>query len=348
MRLLVMAGFLGSGKTTLLVRVARALVAAGQRLAIIENEVGAVGVDDRILAAEGLPVRELYSGCVCCTLRTDLITALLALEREVAPDIVILEPSGVAGPGAVRQALLGYGGDLDSLTVLVLADVPRFAVLTGPLAPLLQSSLAAADLAALTKTDAADAAHVQAACRHLQELRPGLPVAVLSAETGQGLDAFLDELCRRLTEPLPRRAANANAAVPVSAPTAPRSAAAAAAAEAAWSFAADHSTAAIADVVGDLVAAIGKAAAADGAKVYGHIKAVVEIPAGGYAAFSLTGAESQPRRRGALTAASTRSAAIRVNAILCGIDRPTLQQLVDTALTRATDALGRPSASAAT
>ena len=73
MNLFVIAGFLGSGKTSLLLAVAKAVSESGRKMAIIENEVGKVGIDDIVLRAEGLPVREIYSGCVCCSLRLDLI-----------------------------------------------------------------------------------------------------------------------------------------------------------------------------------------------------------------------------------------------------------------------------------
>ena len=67
MKLLIIAGFLGSGKTTLLLEVAQRLVAVPQKVAIIENEVGEIGIDGKYLHQEGLQVQELFGGCVCCT-----------------------------------------------------------------------------------------------------------------------------------------------------------------------------------------------------------------------------------------------------------------------------------------
>ena len=68
MKLLIIAGFLGSGKTTLLLQVAERLAASSLRIAIIENEMGEVGVDGGYLGLEGLHVQELLGGCICCTL----------------------------------------------------------------------------------------------------------------------------------------------------------------------------------------------------------------------------------------------------------------------------------------
>ncbi len=68
MKLIVVAGFLGSGKTSLLLEIARHLVDDGRTVAVIENEIGEVGIDGRLIAEQGLVVRELFGGCICCTL----------------------------------------------------------------------------------------------------------------------------------------------------------------------------------------------------------------------------------------------------------------------------------------
>jgi G3E family GTPase len=100
LKLLLISGFLGSGKTTLLLQIARRLAAASQKVAIIENEVGEIGIDGQYLRREGLEVQEMFGGCVCCTLAVDLVTTLRKLEESVQPDRVILEATGVAPPGA--------------------------------------------------------------------------------------------------------------------------------------------------------------------------------------------------------------------------------------------------------
>ena len=110
MRLLLISGFLGSGKTTLLLEIARRLAAGSQKIAIIENEVGEVGIDGQYLRREGLEVQEMFGGCVCCTLSVDLVTTLKKLDRLVRPETVILEATGIARPGdivpTVRQVCL--------------------------------------------------------------------------------------------------------------------------------------------------------------------------------------------------------------------------------------------------
>lgn len=332
MRLLVLAGFLGSGKTTLLLNVAQALVASGRKVAIIENEVGTIGIDDRVLAAAGLQVRELYSGCVCCSLRLDLVTALLALERETAPDIVILEPSGVAGAAAVRQAFLGYGGDLEGMTVVVLVDAPRLDRLVSQVSYFLEASLAAADLAVVTKIDAVTPAQAERAVEQVRRLRPGLPVVPISVQTHANEATLLRHVTDLLFTAAPPEPRPAVSAAP---PAASRPAAAAAASRNEWEFATPVSATRLADAVAALTTAVADAVKADGTQVFGHIKASLEIPEHGLVVYSLTGAEAQPQRRGTLTAGLTLRAAVRLNAILCGIDKATLQQIVDQALAAA-------------
>ena len=114
----ILTGFLGAGKTTLLNRLLRDGRARGQRFAVIENEVGAVGIDGQLLA-EGMTAKEresvvpsfveLSDGCVCCTVRGDLQDALRSLLpklRAQRVDTLLLETTGLAEPGPVVQTFL--------------------------------------------------------------------------------------------------------------------------------------------------------------------------------------------------------------------------------------------------
>ena len=153
MQLLVISGFLGSGKTSILMPLVKRLTQNGMKIAIIENEVGKTGVDDIYLKEHGLNVKEIFSGCICCTLRVDLIRTLLTIENEYSPDLVILEPSGVAGPSQILTALLGYGGDISSKFLLSIIDAERFANLTTMNMPIITDGIQNADLVAVNKVD---------------------------------------------------------------------------------------------------------------------------------------------------------------------------------------------------
>lgn len=122
---ITISGFLGSGKTTLLLNMARAYCEAGMRVAILENEIGQIPVDSTYLRGQGLEVRELFGGCICCSLRTDLQEAIERIRREISPDIILVEPSGVAGPEMVFEALREIEQNDERLTTLFIVDHRR-------------------------------------------------------------------------------------------------------------------------------------------------------------------------------------------------------------------------------
>jgi len=95
---LVVSGFLGSGKTTLVRRLLEAAQRDGQRVAIISNEFGELGIDQSLLGDSAEAYVELEGGCVCCKLADDLVETLQELYERVAPERIIVETSGVALP----------------------------------------------------------------------------------------------------------------------------------------------------------------------------------------------------------------------------------------------------------
>jgi cobalamin biosynthesis protein CobW len=105
----VVSGFLGSGKTSLVRHLLEEAQRRGERLAVVSNEFGALGIDRALLGgatAAGAPlIRELEGGCVCCELTDDLVLTLEALRRDVAPDRIAIETSGVALPYDVQLSL---------------------------------------------------------------------------------------------------------------------------------------------------------------------------------------------------------------------------------------------------
>src|SRR5512137_126183 len=108
MKIVQIAGYLGSGKTTLIIALSRAVAGAGLKVAILVNDVGAVPIDGRVIAECGLTVKDIGGGCICCQVAGTMLKTLETLARGARPDVVIIEPTGVAVPDAVRQtALLG-------------------------------------------------------------------------------------------------------------------------------------------------------------------------------------------------------------------------------------------------
>jgi G3E family GTPase len=121
----VVGGYLGAGKTTLVNHLLRH--AGGLRIAVMVNDFGEIGIDADLIESRDGDVLNLAGGCVCCSVGSDLIGALIALpRREPPPDLVLIETSGVALPGAVaRGARLAEGIEIDGVVVVVDAETVR-------------------------------------------------------------------------------------------------------------------------------------------------------------------------------------------------------------------------------
>ena len=166
MNILLFGGFLGSGKTSIILQVARHLVGDIEEgfstrqseggkpsLVIIENEVGETGIDDKILKAEGLSVRDLFAGCICCTLNADLTICLNEIQEELSPKWVIIETTGMAFPDRVAETITKYGKDIESLKTIVVADAERWDELSTVMPGLVEGQISKADVILLNKID---------------------------------------------------------------------------------------------------------------------------------------------------------------------------------------------------
>lgn len=198
MKLLVIAGFLGSGKTTLLLEVAQRLAAVSQKIAIIENEVGEIGIDGKYLSQEGLQVQELYGGCICCTLSADLVSTLQKVEQLFQPVLTIIEPTGLASPGDVVTAVRSYAPMITDIMVLVLLDATRYRLLYEMLTPLLTAQIQSADIVAINKIDSVDGANIALISKNVNQLNPQARVMAISAEKRINLEPLVTELVRVL------------------------------------------------------------------------------------------------------------------------------------------------------
>jgi G3E family GTPase len=188
---LCIAGFLGSGKTTILLEVARALAGDGASLAVIENEIGEVGVDGGYVREQGLPVRELFGGCICCTLQVGLVETLISVREAYAPEWVIIEPTGLAAPGDILGLVVDNVPDLDVVRVLTIVDAARWPMLLEVVEPLVTSQLQSADVVAVNKVDEVDEEALAAVLRSVRGLAGDATLLPVSATTGAGMDALL-------------------------------------------------------------------------------------------------------------------------------------------------------------
>lgn len=121
----VLTGFLGAGKTTLLNHILRGQ--SEYKFGIIINEIGEIGIDGQLVAAEREDVVEMSNGCVCCTIRKDLVKGIQKLLQRTDLDYILIETTGVADPGPVAQTFLNVPqlqqhARLDSIITLVDAE----------------------------------------------------------------------------------------------------------------------------------------------------------------------------------------------------------------------------------
>ena len=105
----IFSGFLGAGKTTLIKKLI-AEAYAGQKIVLIENEFGEIGIDGGFMQEAGIQVNELNSGCICCSLVGDFSAALQKVVAEYAPDRILIEPSGVGKLSDIIKAVAGIEG----------------------------------------------------------------------------------------------------------------------------------------------------------------------------------------------------------------------------------------------
>lgn len=155
-KIIILGGFLGSGKTTVLLQLSSYLLSVSElsypyKVFVLENEVGAEGIDQEFLNSYGLQVKALENGCICCNLSGELVPAVAKIEKQYHPEWLIIETTGLADPGLVRENLKqGLGRDT---FICILVDASRWKRFLIPMKSLLQAQVEGADLVLLNKID---------------------------------------------------------------------------------------------------------------------------------------------------------------------------------------------------
>ena len=180
MEVLLFGGFLGSGKTTVINALLHDLTALGKTAATVENEIGAVGIDDVLVAQTGLKVTPLFGGCVCCEISGDLVRAVGQIADEVNPDWLVVEMTGLALMTDVLSVLSRYGRPDIPVHPVSVVDASRLGMLSGVMAPVLERQLRGAELVLVNKADV-----VQPTREQLEVIAgwaPGARIRTVSAE----------------------------------------------------------------------------------------------------------------------------------------------------------------------
>ena len=142
-----------------------------------------------------LQVKEITAGCICCQIGVDLVRTLVELDETFAPDLVIVEASGIAAPAGVLDALRYYPADkIAGISTVTLVDPLRFEALYEVVTPLIEAQIIGADVLVVTKKGQATATELEYAVRMVGNAAPGVPLYVVDAtaeEDAAGIVAVL-------------------------------------------------------------------------------------------------------------------------------------------------------------
>lgn len=180
MKLLIFSGFLGSGKTTIVQKVIRGLVAQGESVAIIENEIGKIGIDQELLAETGIRVTPLFGGCVCCQISGDLLVATGKIREELHPDWIVIELTGLAALSRIIDIFGRYGDDPQlPIFAIAVVDASRWDVLYKMATPLMEQQLQGACAVIVNKIDVREPS--PAMLKQMAQLAPGAAILPMAA-----------------------------------------------------------------------------------------------------------------------------------------------------------------------
>ena len=168
----IISGFLGAGKTTLIKKLIKEAF-AGEKLVLIENEFGEIGIDGGFLQEAGIQITEMNSGCICCSLVGDFSKALGEVMERFHPDRILIEPSGVGKLSDVDAAVRKLQrDDWQPGSKITVADALRAKMYLKNFGEFYKDQVEAADLIVLSRTQNMDPAKLEACLQLLREIHP--------------------------------------------------------------------------------------------------------------------------------------------------------------------------------
>ena len=164
----IFSGFLGAGKTTLIKKLIKESF-AGQKVVLIENEFGEIGIDGGFLKESGIQINELNAGCICCSLVGDFRAALQQVVEQYHPDRIVIEPSGVGKLSDVAHAVEQVEGAHIGARVTVV-DAGKCRMYMRNFGEFFNDQVENSDLIVMSRTDTASAEKILAATELLKQL----------------------------------------------------------------------------------------------------------------------------------------------------------------------------------
>jgi len=195
MDMMIVSGFLGSGKTTMILStVGKVIETTKKKVVIIVNDFGDIGIDGKVMEKYGLSVTEMQSGCICCSLGTDFLETVRTVSDQFAPDLIIVEPTGIADPAKIVETMEMYRGPIGALKTYVVIDAVRFPLIMKALAQPLKNQIKAADVILINKIDEASPAAVDEVVKNLGALGFKKKAIAASATAGTNLEEVVSSM----------------------------------------------------------------------------------------------------------------------------------------------------------
>ena len=203
----IISGFLGAGKTTLIAKLLKEGL-AGEQVVLIENEFGEIGIDGGFLKESGVEIREMNSGCICCSLVGDFGTSLKEVVEKYHPDRIIIEPSGVGKLSDVIKAVkdLHIENEIRLNSASTVADASKVKVYMKNFGEFFNNQIESAGTIVLSRTDVADADKVAQCVEMIREKNPKAAIVTTPIDklTGEQLLEIIekptDDMAEKLLE----------------------------------------------------------------------------------------------------------------------------------------------------
>ena len=206
----IISGFLGAGKTTFIKKLLKEAV-SGEQVVLIENEFGEIGIDGGFLKDSGIEIREMNSGCICCSLVGDFGKSLAEVLSTYKPDRIIIEPSGVGKLSDVMKAVIDVSADMDVAlnSAVTIVDAAKCKMYMKNFGEFFNNQIENAGTIVLSRTDITDADKIQKAADMIRGKNPkAVIVTTPLAELGgdqlleiiEKRDTMLDDLLEEVRE----------------------------------------------------------------------------------------------------------------------------------------------------